>query len=354
MTAYAPTLPGEFLTNYDSLSAHMPNWIVTAAEALSTSDVLGKAYTAVRPIIDTTGGSELGNIGLPLLFTSGGTMETVTRTVAGNRPTLETLTTTDSFADQQSPVRSLSETLTVLDTIGVQQRLARAIIESIPIGIDSVAKHLFYFRGMLEQLGNDLEVSPMLLFPIPRNDVVTRVAGHSRLTPSETLHLTDVLTKRSGWVRSYTETLTTTDLTTPPTRHLAIHRALTETLAPSQTIARVLAYHRALIETLITSDALLRHLTLHRVTSETLTTNAVLAAHHSAPRSLVETLTTHDAITFEQLLQAIMGYIWVDAQGNVIYDLPDWGWVLVEDPVAGNVMNTIEVPLTTVDFTREK
>ena len=228
---------------------------------------------------------------------------------------------------------------------------------------------------LLEQLGADLEVSPILLFPLPQNDVVTCIAGYFRLV-EETTHNSDAFGWQIGFVRDCTESISLgsslpeSDLYPEPslfpgagtgammdfvTRYTGLYRILSESLDTVDPTERILTYSRALSEDPTSSETLLRQMTQYRSPSDTLTSSHdALVILSNKPRSLVEALVTVDQITSEQLLQAIMGYIWVDSTGNVIADLPDWGYVLVEDPVAGNTMNHTAIPLTTLDVTRQK
>ena len=138
-------------------------------------------------------------------------------------------------------------------------------------------------------------------------------------------------------------------------RYTGLYRILSESLDTVDPTERILTYNRASSEDPTSSEILLRQMTQYRSPSDTLTSSHdALVILSNKPRSLVEALVTVDQSTSEQLLQAIMGYIWVDSTGNVIADLPDWGYVLVEDPVAGNTMNHTAIPLTTLDVTRQK
>ena len=146
MTAYSSSLL-ESLTNYDSLKTVMPHWLVTSVEALTTDDTLRKAYSAVRLIDDITGAAELGDIGLPFLFTSGGTMESVVRDITLSRITTDILITSDICGDQQSLLRPLSETLVLSDLASVRQRLKRGTSDSIPYHGESVTHRLGAYRA---------------------------------------------------------------------------------------------------------------------------------------------------------------------------------------------------------------
>lgn len=352
MTAYLTSLTDSLVT-LDSLSNVMPNWLVSATEAITTDDTLAHHYTAVRSLIDATGASTLGVVNLPLLFTylpSGLGMDIVTRQTNVARPDVETLNLTDIINSRKSFIFPLSESLILTDNLVPQQSLIRLLSESIPYNGDSLVKHLLAYRAMTEQVGQDLSISPMLMFPLPQNDILTRHVSRIRAT-SDTLSASQALTWLSGFSRAYTESLTTSDSIL---RRLALGRHLTDTLSFSDVSTRHLTGYRTLIEALTTADTPTRHLTLYRTLSQSLTTSDSIHTWHWVPRSISETLTTQDSITLEQLLGRIMGYIWVDQYGNVIANMPDWGFTLIEDPISGNSMNVIPVSVTNFDPTREK
>ena len=352
MTDYTSAL-SESLVTLDSYSAVMPNWLTVTSEALTTDDTLGHQYTAVRGLTDATGASTLGVVNLPLLFTylpPGSGTDISARMVQGYRSTAETLTAADSLGDVQHPTRPLSETLIASDSLSLQQIIRRITSDNVPLGVDSVVKRLTYARRLLDQVGNDKSISPMLLFPAPNNDVVTRIAGHPRLL-SDTLHINDIIIGHHGAVRAITDPLTTSETFR---RLLGIHRSLSDTLSPSQAITRLPAFSRTTVDTYHLAELLARHTTMVRLPSDTLSPSQGIAIISLKPRSLSEHLTTTDAITLEQILQAIMGYIWTAGDGSVVANMPDWGWVLVEDPVNGNSMNAIPISTLMLDPTREK
>lgn len=568
MAAYTVALT-ESLVTLDAYSAIMPTWISTTTESISTSESLVKRFTAVRQTLDVTGitsvgGAPRGAAGLPLLFTSGVNAEWIDRQTAVDRTTLDTITSSDSANDQQSPVRNLTEILVPEDAVTLRQRMLRVISDTVAIGDETAA----YQRGSARNIPVSLTTT----------DAGTRSAGHPRVTSDTTqtddavgfgqgparywiekigirdgnfdrvvafvrvpdddspppvgppvpplsgnlcpnpsfeydtpadigdgvpaawvdhLNFTtaggflavwlktspqtpyglnsmtllpDGVTDSQGaecpldgtfasgtlytfsiylqgdvggeevtllfgtaadyndnydivltsdWARydvnwtpvgdctgvsvaiqflgagppqtdggdgvwcdaamvtegelidyfdgdtpDYSWTGTPGDSTSVSTDLLLIPRIRpSETLLVGEILDRQITVQRNPIEHGTFSEVLHRVVGIPgdpptpgylRTVTETLSPDDDIAILSNKPRAITETLVTADEFTLVQMIQSIMGYIWVDDAGNVIADLPDWGWVLIEDPHAGNTLNVVPVPTVHANLTREK
>lgn len=372
MTAYVQST-SETLTYSEALRViASPQRI---SETLSTTDDPIRFYLSVRPIsefIDRTG---MGNTSLPLLFTYGGVMDAVTRATGVQRVPVETLTTTDTVAAPASHVPAISETLTTSDAMLINQVLFRSIADTISLtDVVSLVQHPS--RRFIEAPTRGVATSPMLLFTYPNWDVVTRSVTTGRINV-ETLHLTDVTRRVANFLgRIDSETLTFSEvLKRVVTGHRAGAAGVIETLSFSDAVSRAAQYQRTKTEALILNDLVLRRITTVRSIADFTTylgggaslpllftiptsvpghTNDILNIYSFKARSITETLHTSDRISLVQLLASIMGYIWVDSKGHAISQLPDWGFILVEDPTLGNWLDWGPIPIQVINPMREK
>jgi hypothetical protein len=346
-------------------------------ELNTASDVLTRQYTAPRPITELSGRTF---VTLPLLF-SYIYMDAVTARVWGTtRSISETLTTSDSVSKvvhlYNHFTKSITETLTINDTLLRHYGARRNPLSDIE-SLDESGVFPFgdvYFGGdsMFTSRGSSW-------------DSLTRQKGSPRINV-ESLLTTDRATRGAiRFGRHPIETLSFSDVLDPVAQH---PRAIVITLTTNDVVTRTFAGgHRSIIEPLSLHDAIARHWTGARRSIETLSTVNVFSSLTNHPRSIFEYTTISDVVLATLMFPPIMGYIYYDLTdssesldesgvapfgevyfagsslftyplvgGTVVASLPDWGFVLIEDPnpAFGNTLNFAPITPAIFDPVREK
>jgi hypothetical protein len=354
---------------------------------LTTSDTVLRQLATFRSIQDGYFPISIGS-GLPLLLSAeGGLSDVVTTTVNFIRPIVESLITSDSLARPSYHLvrtvtdttsvsdviargvvghrRSIPETLTTSAVLTWQTGFHRADTEATRV-IDSASVVIIHYRHLVVALTEYLTTVDVPTFvyhhthrvvgvaeTLTTVDVLGRHTGEHR-SLTETLSSSDVLTRLYHSPHSISESLTTSDTDVSTLNHHS-HNSISESLTTSDTLHRLWVANRLSTEHLTALDVLGRHITTHRTLAESLTTNPVPTWWHNSPRFIVEHLTTSDAITGIEMFLPIMGYIWYNpVPATVQFNLPDWGFILIEDPITGVSLNFAPIAEPILNFAREK
>lgn len=248
-----------------------------------------------------------------------------------------TITDLVAYTVAHVPV-TITQTLTTTDAVVRQARFPRQAIESLTLA-DATSRATGYHRAASEAL----HIS------------VSDVVGISKLqfsSATEHLATSDAVIRVANFQRQPTETLSTSDVISRILGHI---RQGAESISTSDALSRLWVAQRINVESWPTQDQVSRATTVSRPHTESLTTVDVLTWLHNAPRQIVEHLTTSDAITHIQMFLPIMGYIYYNPiDGTVQSSLPDWGFILIEDPANGVALNFAPIPANTLSFAREK
>lgn len=284
--------------------------------------------------------------------------EVVARQLNILRPINETVSTSDSAARTFKPIRKPAETLTTTDVMTDREGYLKPISEALST-IDLLARIYGGVRGVSESHTTSDSVTRSRTVPRLISETRTTTDALARLfsghrSAVETHATADVLIRGSiHQARAIVEALTTAD---SPGRRITTFRSVNETHATSNSVSRGTQAARAFIEAYHTTESFARLIHVARtIAAETLTTSDSLVSHYGAPRLLVESLTTSDVLTQVAVALSIMGYIIVDPDtGDVVANLPDWGFVLVEDSIFGNSLYTATTPVRVVQPQTQK
>jgi hypothetical protein len=326
--------PGAPLVPLDSIG-------FTAGENLSTIDVLNRGTHASRSLLDADAGS------LDTLSVHGSYPRHFIDTLATNDLAvyviLHGVVVTETTSISDSPRRLVgvhrggAESLTLSDSPGIVDAFYRASVETEALStFDSISVYK----------------------PVP-------------VFITNTLTTSDSVVREVHWYRNTSEAYTGIGVSavgsTLPllmgssasrdtvSRILSRTRSVADTTSISDSVHRILEASRINAEMLHALDIPQRHINTHRALSQSLTTSDLLAGLHNSPRHVQEFLTTTDAITHIQMFLPIMGYIWYDPITQTAQKyLPDWGFILIEDPIAGVTLNFAPIDNAILSFTREK
>jgi hypothetical protein len=274
--------------------------------------------------------------------------DAVTRQLNIIRPISETHTGSDSAARQYRAVRNPAENLTTGDTSARRAGFVQPIAETL-VTDDEPTRIYGAIRAASEAhtTSDSLVKHYQALRPITETHVTAESLArlfHGQRVSAEHLTTADSIARGAVHLaRAFTESLAHGETLT---RRITVFRSIGESHATADSVSRGAHAARAFIETYRATESFQRLVHASRtVTAEHLTeSDAITLAHHVINRGVAEHLTTSDAVTQVVVALAIMGYIIVDpATGNVVANLPDWGYVLVEDPIAGNKL--YEAPL---------
>jgi hypothetical protein len=307
--------------------------------------------------------------------------DSVTRVINHARLPVEMTVTIDTVGRKYEGRQATIENASTVDVTIAAQGFKSRLITEISIPSQITGRHLGAYRAQAQAL------------TLVQNSVVHHQARRSTL---EGLIASEVVSLRHGNNRSFAETHVTTAALLKGVMHL---RSATETHSISTAASHHANTHRALREAYLTSDrpgrrygalrargemldatqsavAKLNHarylnqsLTLSdtvsqsfhhpnsyvRANSQILTTTDAVGqlAHHNHLQLLSEHLTATEVVSVRMLLP-VEGYVnYNSITGETTFDLPDWGYVLVEAP-EGNSLYWAPLPQFEFDPYREK
>lgn len=290
----------------------------------------------------------------------GSTSDNITRLIQSLRGTTETVSGSQTVTRSASHPRGLTETHSVSDT-------PTRILHSVRIMHDDAPAPIFPHLGLYPGFA---------LFPGGSTyDILTTTHAAARILTENLPAIQDVTTRSIQFIRPTSETLSTgisvarvlmAQRSTPQVNpaaadHLNIHaghprsvseshstsnsitrlhgapRFLTETHATADSLIQVKGFRRFNTETLVTLDEVLRHTSVHRPLTTPLSLTEVLHAFGGHPRTFSEHVGPAFNVIQLSFRAPVMGQLWFDPSDNeIVAQLPDWAFVLIEDPTTGN------------------
>lgn len=343
------------------------SWIRNPAETLTTRDTQTRSFRAPR--VDNE-----------VLITN----DTISlRSKGTGKTTYDTLTSSQSVSDSHGSNRLFSETLSPSTFVSRGFNARRSNLDGL-FGLTSSVTNITYKRQRIT-----LETLRAL------DTTLSHFGTHLSFTISENYPVQDTNTStlyhRNNFVRSLTESLVSAQGLVS-NAHKVVHFALTLTeslsildslsrsartqrsvvdmLVPGQiglpllftapiinrdSATRVTQYVRYDQEALTAGQILSRNNTVHRSASESVPfINNTLYSSGGHPRSTREYTSVLDSSSY-QLLAPVLGSIWFNPSTNIVIgQLPDWGFVLIEDPQAGNGLFYDQTPTWSLNPQRTK
>lgn len=324
MTAYIKTV-SESHTTADIVTQTTPSVHRTVVEPGSTSDNPQRRFQSRRSTSETLSSSQ-----------------TVTRSAGHPRGLTEAYSASDTSSRHYHANRlgiidfatSLNDPIpnpflypnpnlypgAINDQVTVQHSAPRFIVETLP-SIHDVSTRTVQSRRLPVE---SLSVS----------DVIQCAFVANRLIVQTLPAATDQMISQAGRPRSLTETLTTVDSVV---RSHGLSRFISESYSASDSFSESSHHPRFIVETLHTFDQIVRHTHAHRSPIETLHLVETLSAFGSHPRLVIEHLTpAYNTVTLS-FRAPTLGQLWFDPTTNqVVAQLPDWAFVLIENPTTGN------------------
>jgi len=253
----------EVITTTDATISKTWNSFKTLTETLILSDTLTKASSFIKSLTETITISDiLSKIEISILTLS------------------ENIGLTDVISKTTVWVKSLIETITPSDVLSKITAFGKTLSEIITATEDWIITEINAFVITLTETLN-------------LSDTLSKIKGIYK-TLTETFNLTDILTKTSNWIKTFTETFTLSDIFNSVKVGLL---NLSETIGFTDTLSKLTTWAKTFSESTTISDSLSKVYGKLLILIETITLSDTITTIEKKILNLIETLNISDTLS---------------------------------------------------------